>query len=490
MAQNLTIVRDDQKNFRQLVILVLLYLIPASQALLPIDDPDIWWHLRTGQWIIEHHTVPMTDPFSAYGMGKPWVAYGWLFDILVYGLYTKLGLLGLVLFTVILSLMIAVALHRLVRRASLPFLIEIGITSVGLFCMKPVLTPRPWLFTILFFILELHILLTARRSGSPRALYLLHLLFLVWANLHIQFVYGLALLGMMAAEPFVSKIIPSTPNKSHTESVPFSRMLIIAILCAGATLANPYQVHLYRPFVEYAVQTRVFQNIEEFHPMFFRSPEDWLVLALGLGAAFSLGWHRETRPFPYFLFGMGALLAFRARRDAWVLVAASLAIVSELQMNRVIQERIKLTPTQVFGVALGVILSLFAFGYYRNISEASLKTHVAKIFPAAAVAFVQKNNQRGPLYNHLDWGGYLIWALPDLPVSMDGRTNLHGEERIESSLATWAGYPGWNSDPELSRAHVVIADMKRPLTALLRTDARFRLVYKDEVAAVFVANER
>src|SRR5207249_11491916 len=59
---------------------VLLYLIPASQALLPIDDPDIWWHLRTGQWIIEHHWVPATDPFSAYGMGKPWVAYGWLLD--------------------------------------------------------------------------------------------------------------------------------------------------------------------------------------------------------------------------------------------------------------------------------------------------------------------------------------------------------------------------------------------------------------------------
>src|SRR5437667_875153 len=158
---------------------------------------------------------------------------------------------------------------------------------------------------------------------------------------------------------------------------------------------------------------------------------------------------------------MGALLAFRARRDAWVLVVASLAIISELQTNRVIQERIKLTSTQVFGVALGVILSLFAFGYYRNISEASLKTHVAKIFPAAAVAFVQKNNQRGPLYNHLDWRGYLIWALPDLPFSMDGRTILHGEERLERSIATWAGYPGWRSDPELSQAHLVIAELKR-----------------------------
>ena len=35
-----------------------------------ISDPDIWWHLRTGDWILAHHTVPSTDPFSSYGMGK------------------------------------------------------------------------------------------------------------------------------------------------------------------------------------------------------------------------------------------------------------------------------------------------------------------------------------------------------------------------------------------------------------------------------------
>src|SRR6187200_1203291 len=33
-------------------------------------DQDIWWHLRTGQWIAEHGQVPVTDPFSQYGQGK------------------------------------------------------------------------------------------------------------------------------------------------------------------------------------------------------------------------------------------------------------------------------------------------------------------------------------------------------------------------------------------------------------------------------------
>src|SRR3981081_2146378 len=40
-----------------------------------IADPDIWWHLATGRGILQHHAVPMTDPFSSYGLGKPWIDY-------------------------------------------------------------------------------------------------------------------------------------------------------------------------------------------------------------------------------------------------------------------------------------------------------------------------------------------------------------------------------------------------------------------------------
>jgi hypothetical protein len=64
---------NSEKSLRRLVIVALLYCIPVSQAMVPLIDPDIWWHFRTGQWIFIHGQVPMTDPFSAYGMGKPWV---------------------------------------------------------------------------------------------------------------------------------------------------------------------------------------------------------------------------------------------------------------------------------------------------------------------------------------------------------------------------------------------------------------------------------
>src|SRR5919109_1485285 len=182
---------QHEEAVRRLALLIALYALPAVAAMRPIIDPDIWWHLRTGQWIVAHGTVPTTDPFSLYGIGKPWVAYSWLFEILVYSLYRACGLFGPVLYTAVMSLTVAVALHRLVRRCELPLPQEIALTALGFCGLLSLVSPRPWLLTILCFIIEMHILMVACRSGDVRRLWLLPPLFALWANVHIQFVYGL-----------------------------------------------------------------------------------------------------------------------------------------------------------------------------------------------------------------------------------------------------------------------------------------------------------
>jgi hypothetical protein len=119
----------------------------------------------------------------------------------------------------------------------------------------------------------------------------------------------------------------------------------------------------------------------------------------------------------------------------------------------------------------------------------SLAKTVESHFPVRAVEFIKSNRLEGQLYNSLDWGGYLIWSLPDLPVSMDGRTNLHGDARIARSLATWGGGIGWEKDPDLLRARLVIAQIDKPLTHLLRRHPGYKLVYEDRTTAVFVVSQ-
>ena len=145
-----------------------------------------------------------------------------------------------------------------------------------------------------------------------------------------------------------------------------------------------------------------------------------------------------------------------------------------------------MTGKRFCAVAGGVLVLIFFFAWARGLSRKTLEHEVATHYPAQAAAFVEQNGCRGPLYNHFNWGGYLLWRLPGLPVSMDGRTVIHGDERLKRSAHTWAGFPDWDSDPELAAAGVVIAEVNMPLTQLLRLDHHFRKVYEDSVSVVFV----
>jgi len=479
---------NSEKSLRRLVILVLLYCIPASQAMVPFIDPDIWWHFRTGQWIFSHGQVPVTDPFSTYGMGKPWVAYSWLFEILVYALFTKLGLMGILVFTVSMSFLIALVLHGALRQARLPFIVEVFPMAAALGAMSSLLSPRPWLFSILFFTVELFILFHVRRTGKIAPLVALPPLFVLWANLHIQFIYGLAVLGLFLMEVLLSQLPSLEGDKAVSAPSPLGRLSFLLLACLLATLITPYHFRLYTPILEYVGQTGAFQVVMELLPLSVRSLTDWLVIGLTIVAAFVLGWQRAWLPFPTLLLLMGTFLAFRARRDVWVLALAAVFIISEFGGFVRSEPSFSFTKVRIICVIVVLTVAIYLIGLRRQISEQQLESVAERRFPVAAVKFINEKNFPGPLYNHFNWGGYLIWALPRLLVSMDGRTNLHGDQRIERSFNTWSGLRGWESDPELMKARLVIGGVNDALTTLMRTDSRFKLVYEDGVAAVFVTS--
>jgi hypothetical protein len=137
-------------------------------------------------------------------------------------------------------------------------------------------------------------------------------------------------------------------------------------------------------------------------------------------------------------------------------------------------------------VALGVMCILG----YRGFSEAKIHENTGKLYPVEAATFVEEQGYTGSLYNHFNWGGYLLWRLPHLKVSMDGRANVHGDERIKQSILTWNGGSHWREDLELDRAEVVIAQKDMALSSLLRLDPRFQKTFQDETAVVFVRATR
>jgi hypothetical protein len=79
----------------------------------------------------------------------------------------------------------------------------------------------------------------------------------------------------------------------------------------------------------------------------------------------------------------------------------------------------------------------------------------------------------------------LIWRLPQLPVAIDGRNNVHGQDRIQEFSDLWTGKPGWDSNPDLVRANTVITPRVSAIAALLRTDPRFQVAFEDAQSVVF-----
>jgi hypothetical protein len=470
---------------RWLIMLILVYGAVAIIVMRPVTDPDVWWHLRTGQWIVEHRAVPWTDPFSVYGLGKPWIAYNWLFEIVLYALDRAFGLFGLLLYVIVFALVITVALHMLVARFEHRFTRAVAVTALGIGAMGPVLMPRSYLFSILFFIVELQVLFAVRESNRTRPLLVLPPLFALWANLHIQFIYGLAVLAFAVAESLIKRFFPNTATVSVSRVAPLRPVVLVTLASCAATLLTPYHFYLHWSILDIVRQTGMYDWIVELMAMDFRQPANWLVLLLALGAAFLLGRQQRVEPFPALLLLLGTYLAFRSRRDVWVVVIAALVIIAQYSPGRGRREG-RLTWRWGAAAGAGVALVFAALAVARGVSPQGVEAAVAKEYPADAARVVEVAGYRGPLFNPYDWGGYLIWRLPQLPVAMDGRANVHGDFRIARSIATWHGARAWASDPELGAANVVIAPVNIGLASLLHLDSRFKLVYEDDVAAVFV----
>jgi hypothetical protein len=451
-------------------------------------DYDFWWHLRTGQSIIDERQVPATDTFSRYGLetGKPWQAYSWLYEAMLYGSYLMLGLQGVVLFRLILVLTVVVAIHGFIARHESRFPVAASLFAAALLALGTMMYDRPWLFTILFSTFLLDVLLDLRGGRAVRRLWLLPVIFALWANLHIQFVHGLLILGIACIAPIADRLF----GKQDAATTPWWQLALLTVLCTVATLANPYGFGLYHVVMGFAADQTPMDVIIELRPLEFRGFRDFVMPALAGFALHMLGRRQRWSFFEVLLIIAAGWFSFRSRRDLWFMTLVALAILvspgAGSQARSQSQSQFSFRPAPLQAALLAIILTLFtAYVWSIRLKPGTIESTLAEDYPVGAIRFVKERGYAGPLYNAFNWGGYLIWNLRELPVSMDGRSNIQGGDRTAQAYATWSSFPGWDRDPDLFTSQIVIEDAGAPVTATMRTDSRFKIVYEDKRAAVF-----
>jgi hypothetical protein len=228
----------------------------------------------------------------------------------------------------------------------------------------------------------------------------------------------------------------------------------------------------------------VLNKITEMSALPFRSLNDWCVLLLAVAAVGVLARARRLLFFESALLAFAISVSFRSQRDVWlVVIAASAIVASGLTGNEINRLRLKAIYEPLVAAATCLVVWL---GFrFLGVTNAQLREKLAESMPVRAVEVVKAKGLSGPLYNDFNWGGYLIWALRT-PVAVDGRQNVHVDERLNRSYATWNAQPDWAFDPDLQKANLVIAPVNAPLTQLLRMDPRFEVAYQDKIAVVFI----
>lgn len=454
-----------------------------------VTDPDIWWHLKVGDWIIANRALPHVGIFSRTAANMPWVAYSWGYEVLLSLAYRWHGLFGIGVFGVILTVVVAYAIMVMLRRLSGSFWIACGLSAATYFSMLFTMMPRPHFFSIALFALEITVILESQRSSSVDSLRWLPVIFLVWANLHIQFIYGLLIFGLFVAVNLAQRAAVELGAFScyvQPPTLPTRWLVTMFAASVIATFVGPNTYHVYKVIFEYSRASFGYSYIRELHALDFRFPEHFGQLLLTGAAFLVVGWQNRTDPFKLALLAVCAIVAFRTTRDGWfICIAASACMADCFYYFESEPERIgSLAEHGALVAAVAIFIALI----FPNVgfTPRSMEAAVRGTFPVDAVNYIRQYPIRGPLYNSFNWGGFLIWYMSEYPVAIDGRNDLYGDELDQRFFGVQDGLASYSDDTIFRQSGFVLLSSREFLTVRLSRDPNYRIIYQDPLAVVFI----
>src|SRR5256714_9430037 len=135
----------------------------------PTGDPDTYWHLASGQWMLDHHEILRADIFSSTMNGQPYSVGEWLGEIVLAIVFNAGSWAGLAIFRGLLVAIAAFFLARLSRRGGAPLVAALLVVVWALVFSKTRWTDRPAIFTFVLFpgVLDLPYSARARSRRAP-----------------------------------------------------------------------------------------------------------------------------------------------------------------------------------------------------------------------------------------------------------------------------------------------------------------------------------
>ncbi len=476
-----------RKLFTWLFVLA-LFAIAVRETL----DPDMWWHLRTGEYILQAG-IPRQDVFSFTVPEHEWITHEWLSQVVMWGIYQVGGLPGLILVFAGLTTLTFWLVYLVTPGR--PFLAAFVVLLAAI-TSAIVWGARPQMFNLL--LTAVFVFLVERfKDGrlNRRALWLLPLLTFFWANFHSGYLVGVVLLGTYVVGSAVQQWRGGGSRTLSWADIRFLALLTgLSFLAAGLN-PNGAELWIYPFFTLGSSAMQAY--IQEWHSPNFHVNIFWPFVAMLALGVLSLIFTQERPSWDeLLLFGGTAAAGLLSARNIPLFAIVSAPIIGRHLLSSLggtavypllSGEKQTPPPSPAMKALNGVILAVAVLGVLLWTVDkiGGNETAVAERYPVQAVDYLEANGLAdAPGYNSYNWGGYLIWR--GLPVFVDGRADVYGDPFLFYYLKSFEVRKDWQAPLAEYDVQYVLMEAGTPLTTLLQSSDQWREVYADKQAQIFL----
>jgi hypothetical protein len=419
--------------------LVFVALAVFPLAFKKIYGSDIWWHIKTGQIILETMEVPKGDLFSFSAPGARWITHEWLFEVVAALIDNVAGFDGLIVMRLVLILATVLLLFILVARKSGSPIFAAFFCYLITFVLHTRFEVRPHLFSFLFLVIESWILLEVLQ-GRKKLLWWLFPLFFVWANLHAAVDFGLILLACYWLAEAIRFALPGSREKARQRGVllPLAACGVVSFLLC---LINPNGLDaLLYPLTLLRLDPIIYANIIEYQS-FLAMPLHAYQLFIGITLLGYLVGIKKIRAEHLIIAPFFLVLGLKSVRNVPVFALVTAPLTAELYAGALasLGSSILRRRWLVFaGLGASVLAIYFAGSVYLAVEQQGrFGFGVDRQFlPLDGMEFLHREQAEGNIFNVHRHGGVISYYFyPRLKVFIDGRNEVYADQVFMLYLA-------------------------------------------------------
>ena len=464
------------------MIIVLFFFSIFLLTYLPVIDTDFGWHYQCGKEMFTLGKLCTKNTFTYYLSDYQWANSNFLYDLLTFGIFDQTGFLGIAVLGSLVFVLIALMLWFLFKGSTLVKMIFIyllfllpswSIISLGF---------RSQIASLLFYTVTLFLIhyLNQAKKRKQQLLFLslLALTFILWSNSHPSAFMGPLVFFLFATGQVFKRQY---------------QYIIYAVLLFLVTWLNPFTYKIYFE-VWFHFITPMHQLIAE-----WVSPVVWqqiiIVLFVGvyLSSIYLLKKKVKISLYYLLLLSLVTYLGLTARRNLPIFyLTYSYIFLNTITLSvNINKETLKMVKRGLVVCVLLISLLQLPKSIKANKDLAFYCQNRLSKMPCAAVKVLKKTTKIN-IFNAYEWGGFLIWQLPQNKIFVDGRMPAWQTKSKKSPYTVYLeiiqAKPGWNRKLRKYKTDFLLIPKGTFLDLLLQKKGEkygWKQIHQDPIAIIY-----